>query len=284
MMQSFKVVFTICIFTSCIFFYGCYDPFGYELESMEWDIEKSEHFVYHYFSSDFCFHSPEQARDKVLISLEELENFLDWFCEFFDVNFDEKQIYYYKYPTIADLKKTFGEEWSENWIGCAGIYGRKEIHTVHNVHKHEVVHIISWEINHPSLILSEGLAERYEEGNVFSWVLHTSVAEEIRAGRFISLRSGVTCRQFREIDVTEQCRTFRREVASWTAYLIDLYGINKFRDFFQKTHKSCWSEHNIFNTIYEVYGKTFDDMESEWITFLEEEYLEQPFKITYKAI
>lgn len=252
---------------------GCkdtYDPFGYEFKSCDWSIEQSEHLVCHYFSYDSSYSNPEQAKIEIDSMLIELETFIIWFCGFFNVDFTGKQINCYKYITEADFEKATGREYA---VGCAYIDKNREIHTYYKysdwtgLYKHEIIHILSFEVNYPSIILSEGLAERYEDHPKPSYLLHRDVAVIIREENFIPIENGTTSYRFDKIS-SDSNRVLRKEFASWTAYLIDTYGIDKFREFFKETTRDNIGGDDIFNTIYRIYCKMFDEMETEWIDYV----------------
>ena len=225
---------------------GCLDT------SPSWNVTKSEHYTFHYRPGSL-------AEEQIAFIVEIQEMSYTRITSTLHVTFDQR-IDYYLYPSQWDKLFTMGERSRGN----ANLLFT-EIHAVYRegvktIGCHEDTHIISyWTLGNPPPFLQEGLAVSMME----SWYgrpVHEWAQEFLQKKRLIPLKSLLISHNFWKYNT----KVTYPQSGSFTKYIIDIYGIEKF-----KTVYSQAVDETIENVFRNVYGKSIDELEQEWILYLE---------------
>jgi hypothetical protein len=239
---------------------GCYDPYGLQLEAMKWDLYTSPHFLY-------------RLQQGASVSGEEVEENL----EILEAQFSRLSgllhvepralIRCYHYKNRSEMSRAMGA------IGSEGARALRngdtgEIHFYRESDttlRHELVHIFGYEISDrltPGL-LAEGLAVCYEEAGTQT-ALHIRTLGMMRAGTIKPL--GAILTQYSLYGDTNAYT----QAGSFVKYLIDTYGIDAFLELYRATSAGqLHTDQHIFITVKKIYGKSFSEMEEEWLAFLD---------------
>jgi hypothetical protein len=131
------------------------------------------------------------------------------------------------------------------------------------------VHILANEINYPPSLLVEGLAVHY--GNRTS--SHEVPVELLRSGQLIPISSIIYGVQFygsdkNEAEAAEWRKRTYQEAGSFTKFLIDKYGSERFLRLYATTHQSPLMENSIHRQAQIIYSRSFYSLQNEWMEFL----------------
>lgn len=222
----------------------------------------------------YIYYRPDSETEK---DIEIISSYLDRkfieILEILQVEYENK-INFIIYDSPEDLKKhvyekTWGFALSE-YEAVALYYPSKAEHDPRlGGFAHEVVHIIVyWTVGiRGSDFLSEGIADAIEkyslrwEGPPKLWV-HYRSSMLMKNGKLLSIKQLNDNKLFQDIrDSRELYYTYYLydQCASLMRYLIDQYGIEKFKIFYAK------ADENNYRKIFRwIYGKEIEDFEEEW--------------------
>ena len=220
--------------------------------SPSWNVTKSEHYTFYYRPGSL-------AEEHIAFIVEIQEMSYTRIITTLHVTFDQK-IDYYLYPSRWDKLFTMGDRSG----GCANPLFT-EVHAVYmeggkTIGCHEDTHIICyWTLGNPPPFLQEGLAVSMME----SWYgrpVHEWAREFLPKKRLIPLKSLLISHNFSKYNT----KVTYPQSGSFTKYIIDMYGIEKF-----KTVYSQAIDETVESVFWNVYGKSIDELEQEWIVYLE---------------
>ncbi|MBL7183868.1 MAG: hypothetical protein ISS50_05400 [Anaerolineae bacterium] len=245
------------------------DQVGLYLEHRDWLTYESEHFVFHY-APDY----PHQ--DEIAIYATVRDAAFEYNCEYLGVTLDRK-IDFYVYDELA---MGHAEGWEDIIFADHG----QSI-------GHEMTHIIAYHIagkRQKIKLLDEGIA---------TWLNHSIVVADHHHAAWEYIQE----HDLLPLTGLAHNKTFRRQrpqpyypAASFVGYLIDNYRLDTFRrlwtlnaaypEIYTNLEDFGWAHYFSFipgqqahfgATVKEVYGRSLDELDTEWRAWLEERYGKQ---------
>ncbi|MBU0708480.1 hypothetical protein KJ596_01865 [Patescibacteria group bacterium] len=222
------------------------------MESNLWEKVESEHSIYYFFPSSYAHKICDRLVKEREAAYEKLNSI-------FKVVLSEK-IKWYFFPSREEGVRLLGTLSPEQAIAPALV-----IFTVYNEHhdstpEHELVHILSFYWNsgltHSYKFLSEGLAG-YLDSSVKG---KHELARKLKVdGKLISFKKIITSTDFKsnDPDITYI------QSASFVRFVIEEYGWSKFS-------KLWLVKGNLGSEMGKIYGLDLEDIEREWLNFLED--------------
>lgn len=238
-------------------------------------------------TTHFCIHyrpDSEAARD-----IETIAAYLDQkfaqICEILEVEYENK-ISYFIYSSAEDLKKNVDQE---TWGFAVGEYEAIAYFypTMRGYDSrlggfgHEVVHIIVyWTMGVRELhFIDEGIAEAIDKYSLLwsrpsvLWV-HWRAASVMKRGSLLSISQLSDNKFFRDVRFNRELyRTYYLydQCGSFVRYLIDRYGIEKFKIFLPAAKEDSYQA-----AFQNVYGLSIHDFEEDWHEFLQDYLTSEP--------
>lgn len=179
------------------------------------------------------------------------------------------RISYYLYNSSDDLERWAG--WSK-WgffVGeydfAVGIYPSAD----KIINSHETTHIIVYNTWGKSelVFLNEGLAETvshcHEKNSSDKFLIHIFSKSLLWRDVLFPLDVLTDNDCFKQIYTSPKGYDYYQQCGSFVRYLIDEYGLLKFKSLFPRT-----SEENFRNIFRMVYGKSIEELDQEWREFL----------------
>jgi hypothetical protein len=180
---------------------------------------------------------------------------------------DFPKIKYFLYETNEDKLRATGDEGNANTNRV-----KFEIHAVYNdevkaVGPHEIVHLLTNHLGVPSYVLSEGLAESFED----YWTNETNgelrrlnhddwVKEFLNTKKYIPIVNLFDDSRFWDYDDTISYP----ESGSFVKYLIKTYGVDKILGLY-KDIKRKDSVQKDLSTFRKIIGKELTEVEKDWL-------------------
>lgn len=167
----------------------------------------------------------------------------------------ELKITYFVFPTDRNICLQYMPYFAPNQAlaGLFMIFSR-----INQSSGHELTHVLSYYINnsfHYSYkILSEGLATWLDQSSKDH---HQMASDLVAEGEIIPFNSIIGDSNFKAVDA----RITYPQCASFVGFLLDNYGIEKF--------KSIWVKEDLRDKIKHVYGKELENLELQWHKFLD---------------
>ncbi len=222
--------------------------------SQSWTVYESENYTFYYTESTIT--KPELER-----IAEIQEDIFDFVSGFLGVEYTKK-IGYYLHPSREEFKSFAG-----GYVGESGkVHWLCEMCGTHYCTNwkgdpHEITHILSFEIGLPSTLFMEGLA---------IYVSDVYFGEESYSRSKILLENDAVVPPsdlVRSLDFREHDPVVSYNVAgSFVAFMIETYGIERFLRLYSESPTTYAS---IDMNTERIYGKSFEDLENEWISFLQ---------------
>ena len=265
MKSVFAVIFTLLFFIIP----GCYDPWELGPKVNEWKNKESQHFIYYYLEGN------EVSTEDKSIGINSLDDAIKrqetrygQLSSILGVTLQDK-IHFYKYASPDHMAATIGVTGTEVEGVVFPNSSRNEIHSLSSYHPHEVVHALANQINLPPALLVEGLAVYY--GN--RTASHVVPVELVRNGKLIPISSIIYGASFYGADkFGEEAVEWREktyiEAGSFTKFLIDKYGSERFLRFYATTHQSSIMDNNIYHQVQVIYNRSINSLEDEWMEYL----------------
>lgn len=222
----------------------------------EWKVHESEHLIIYYRCN-----SPAERDIKKIVSQH--EKAYKKICTLLDVTVPIK-IEYFFFSSQEEA-----EEWM--WPGIVLNSSNRALQVfalysdeIRASVEHELTHCIAYMINHHSTrarleLLSEGLAEAMV-GERQGQPIHSLVGSLLK-DKEISIRDLTDNRAFHQLEDSYPI------AGSFVKYLLDEYGIEKFKFVYKYTHpKHIYLQLNLI--FKKAYGKKLDELEKEWREYL----------------
>lgn len=182
-----------------------------------------------------------------------------------------QKIDYFKYRSRQDMGEHTGRY---NTNGFADP-SKFEIHTLWPTDNHEIVHIYTALVGHPSEFFNEGIAVAFQAdppaGNFESMFngqsVHQSCRQYLQLGTLVPLDSVVMTNDFRAM--SDNVLSYR-EAGSFMRFLLDTYGTNRILEFFRISGRD-----DDLSTIRQRFstavGVSLQDAEAAWTTMLSDQ-------------
>jgi hypothetical protein len=219
-----------------IFMYPQHLPYyTHNFESFSgWSTVESEHYTFHYTEGSVAERdiqhiqaTQEAAFKKILTTLR--------------IPPPNRKIEYFFYPTPQVKTELMGDDWF-----AQSIYNEFRIHVLYTtedkpIGAHEDTHLLSlpWGISWN--FLQEGLAE-YMVGYCWDGVLHNQkVLDGLKKGLVLSPMNQLSSTDWLTIP-DEHIIYYYALAGSWSSFLIETYGMEKYRDFYMSTKREMSAE------------------------------------------
>jgi len=175
------------------------------------------------------------------------------FQEKYDLDIGEK-VKYYWYPSEQRFMDYFGTTRyrpRRNWA-------KKELHTAAPVEDHEMLHMLLVDYGYPPAGLAKGFVF-VMRGEWRGWNPHRPVKGFILEKRVPALYKTIPIEKFRETDFSITVPAW----ASFSKYLIDLYGKERYMELYEKADGI--NDAPKFNALFnDVYDEDFDVVDRAW--------------------
>lgn len=208
---------------------------------------ESSHYIFHYYKNSWA----EKELEKVVSTQEESYNMI---IDFFKIEVPFKINYY-----LLNSPKEIGIAYGDNEDSNGFARKPNHIYAVYNkdikcVGSHEDAHIISYLLNTPkSCFVREGIAMFFDKNwwkkpNI-DWVL-----EFVEKGKYERVIDLIADDYFYTIN----CAISYPIAGAFTKYLIDIYGVEKYLNFY-KSHE------DIKEAIKMIYNKQLKELENDFL-------------------
>jgi len=220
-----------------------------------WKTLETEHYIFNFF--------PNSVAEKEIKDIaERQEQAYKKIISFLEIPESTQKIIYYLYPDEQTKKELMGDDWY-----AQAIYAENCIHVLYTeeikpIGEHEDTHLLSLPWGSSFALFQEGLAE-YLVGHNWYGEDHSKCVEEGWA-KGLKLSPSESMDQNSWLNIPDEMALFSYcVVGSFTAFLIDKYGKEKFKALHQKTDRENSAEENgqIFK---EIYGLEISEVEENW--------------------
>jgi hypothetical protein len=228
----------------------------------DWQIKKSPPYVFYCFKNSLA----EKEIDKIIqLKKKHYQKILSF------LNLKNDQIIrYYLYPTLKDKLKLMGDDSPGNsiWEKFELIDGisktnKFEIHAVYNddckfIGEHEDTHLLSLPWGLSIYLFCEGLSQ-FMEGNLFGRDIDEISKELMSRKELYSIRSLVDNKNWDDV----RPRIIYPQAGSFSRFLINNYGLDKYKKVYQKLSRLNAFEENL-KIIESSYEKSIEELERRW--------------------
>ena len=233
-----------------------------EYYKKNWQIKKSLPYVFYCFKNSLA----EKDIDKIIqLKKRHYQKILLF------LNLKNSQtIHYYLYPTLKDKLKLMGDDSPGNsiWEKFESTNGipktnKFEIHAVYNndckfIGEHEDTHLLSLPWGLSIYLFCEGLAQ-FMEGNLFGRDIDEISKELLRQNKLYSLLKLVDNNNWDKVKPP----VIYPQAGSFVRFLIESYGLKKFKSVYQKLSRLNSYENNL-EIIRKGYSNGINELEKKW--------------------
>lgn len=210
-----------------------------------------------YESSHYRFHTiPESTAFREMKRIErEREEALEKICALFAVDdVLEDRVDYFFYESRVHKGMMTGDQ-----MPAHAFVEKAEVHAVYGPHDkldtpHEDVHIVLGRMGRPPKLIEEGAAEYAHHGDA----VHAVCRRALGSIAFPAVERLIDGEEFARSDL---CIVYPL-AASFVGFLIAHYGVESFKQLYAARERSVERPANA------IYGKGWDDLETEWRTFM----------------
>lgn len=188
---------------------------------------------------------------------------------------NNKKIGYYLYSSLEEKADLMGDNspgnaiWEELDINNDGAVSQKfEIHALYSgkckfINEHEDTHLLSLPLGLSVYLFCEGLAQ-YMENGFMGEDLHTVSKRLLKEGKTYSAEFIFNNKNWGGVSPI----IIYPQVGSFTKFIIDKYGKDRFKKLYKNVSRNNHIDKNL-KEIAIVYNKELNQIEREWISFLE---------------
>ncbi|MEA1936677.1 MAG: hypothetical protein U9N04_01020 [Patescibacteria group bacterium] len=227
-----------------------------------WQIKKNLPYIFYCFKNSLA----EKEIDKITqLKKKHRQKILS----FLNLKNDQT-IHYYLYPTFKNKLKLMGDDSPGNsiWekfelVNRISRTAKFEIHVMYNnnckfIGEHEDTHLLSLPWGLSIYLFCEGLAQ-FMEGGLFGRDIDEISKELLRQNKLYSLLELVDNNNWNEVEPP----IIYPQVGSFARFLIESYGLKKFKSAYQKLSRLNSYQDNL-SAIRKEYFKGIDELEKEW--------------------
>jgi len=224
-------------------------------DDIRWVKKYSAHYEFNYF--------PNSIAEKEIYSIEKTQEIcFSKIISFLELKEPQRKIIYYLYPDKKTKKELMGDDWY-----AQAIYDDFSVHVLYtdeckSLGEHEDTHLLSLPWGLSIAFFQEGLAEymvgKNWFGNDFNGVLKDILDKNVLP----SVDSMMEHKKWMELDDDNVIYHYSF-CASFTQYLINNFGLDKFKQLYQKTNRAYTRDENskVFYDVYKIMPK---EMEGKW--------------------
>jgi len=179
-----------------------------------------------------------------------------------------RRIVYNKYMSRSHMGDLTGQ-YSTNAYADPATY---TIHTIWPTDNHETVHLYASLFGSPAALFGEGIAVAHQTNPargdfVPKWSgvpVHQRALDFHRTAALVPLARLLQTSDFRTIDPN----IAYPESGSWVRYLIDVYGLDRMKQFFGSSTPAD-SGDTVRRAFQTIYGRSIESIELDWLAFIE---------------
>ncbi|MFH1657551.1 MAG: hypothetical protein ABH919_03725 [bacterium] len=224
----------------------------------KWLTKKTSHYIFHYFQDSLAAINIEDIIGLKEGHYDKILSFLGAECN--------QTINYYIYPSFEEKISLMGDDspgnviWEEFELPLTK---RFEIHIVYGdeckfVGEHEDTHLLSLPWGLSTYLFCEGLAQ-FMEGNLFGKDIDIASKELLNENKLYSIKDLFDNKNWGKV----KPEIIYPEVGSFTRFLIKTYGLNKFKEVYQRLSRLNNFEENL--KIAElIFNKPITEIEADW--------------------
>ena len=217
-------------------------------EKIEWRSKDAKFITYNWFE-ERPFPPEDMKRESELI---------EGIAKDLGIKKIEGRINYYLYPD----EETFMKILDRPKYRTAARWDRKELHDVKSFNDHEIIHLILYDLGFPPIGVSKGFVFYYR-AKYNGWDMHVRSKRFLLAQQIPALYKTINPDKWRLADASVVVPAW----ASFVEYLIDKYGLDKFKELYSVT--SGMTEEGPFSTRFkDVYGIEFQDADRAWRLYI----------------
>lgn len=225
-----------------------------------WLIKESDHYIFHYFPKSI-------AEKEIGLIIDRQEKAFNKIIDFLEVPDPKKKISYYFYPDAETKKDLMGDNWYAQAIWKDFIIHAIYTEKAKPLGEHEDTHLLSLPWGLSIAFFQEGLAEYLAGCNWYGQNHDDVVKEALKKGILPSIESMMEHKKWLELD-DNNVLYYYCFTASFTKFLIEKYGKDKFKTVYQSTSRDKTKEENC-DAFLNVYGILQDEAEKEWENFIQ---------------
>lgn len=237
-----------------------------EYLNKNWLAKKSGCYVFNYFKNSLA----EKDIDKIIALKKDHYNKILLF-----LGLSNKQvIHYYFYPSLKDKIALMGDDspgnaiWEEfELVNDEPKTKKFEIHVVYNkkckfIGEHEDTHLLSLPLGLSIYLFCEGLAQFMEE-NLFGKDIDFLSKKLLRRNKLYYIKNLVDNKNWDDV----KPKIVYPQAGSFTRFLINTYGWNKYRKVYKKLSRLNTFSKNL-KIIKSSFEKSVEGLEKEWRNYL----------------
>ncbi len=230
------------------------------LEYKDWIKNESDHYIFYYTAGsvaekdiDFIIKTQEDTRIKIIDTLKLDDS---------DENL-KKKITYYFYPNEELKTELMGDPWY-----AQSVVNEFIVHVLYTKeHKpigpHEDTHLLVLSLGFPGPFIQEGLAE-YMVGHAWDKKPHSEYVKDGLAKELNMYPSKYLTKEDWFNTDDDYAIYFYSLVAEWTKYLLDNFGLEKYKEFYTNLNRDTISE-EMSGAYIKYFGRSINDLEVEFL-------------------
>lgn len=235
----------------------------------DWLSKKSPHYIFYYFKNSLAekdineiMKVKERHYHKIL-SFVKTQNYL--------------KIKYYLYPLLKEKKKLMGDDslgnviWEEFELTNNKVKTKKfEIHVLYDIKRkfigeHEDTHLLSLPLGLSIYLFNEGFAQ-FMEGKLFGKDINILSKRLMKKNKLYPLKWLIDNKNWDKV----KKGIVYPQTGSFVRYLINTYGLGKFKKVYKKLSRNKTVQKNI-KIIETIYSKSIKELETNWKKYLNQE-------------
>jgi len=225
------------------------------LTDKRWLTKESAHYIFHYFPQSVAEQDIEVIEKRQEEAFAKIINFLK-------VPEPAEKIIYYFYPDSETKKKLMGDDWY-----AQAIYQDFTVHVLYTetdkpLGEHEDTHLLSLPWGLSVGLFEEGLAE-YLIGHGWHGENHDDLVRDgLDRNIFPPIGELLEYKKWLALDDSNALYNYAL-VGSFTKFLIDNYGRDKFEQVYRLTSRDKTKEENR-EVFLKIYGESIEEVEESW--------------------
>lgn len=229
----------------------------HKFKDAPWKRYETEHYIFHVEENSLAEREIENIISKQ-------ENAYKKIIAELDLEESSQKITYYFYSSQVKKKELMGEDWY-----AQSIYNEFVVHAVYNeqdkvIGEHEDTHLLTLQLGFPISFLQEGIAEAMVGKSMFGNEHNEIVKEGISRGLKIDLENLISTQQAWLDTPDEEAEFYYSVAGSFTRYLLDTIGFEKFKKLYGSNSRENTKEENI-RIFEEVVGQDIKDFNTGWL-------------------
>ena len=230
-------------------------------ENSDWLKYETEHYVFYYFPHTVAEKEISQISKTQEIGFKKIVDFLG-------TPVPKRKIIYYLYPDAKIKKELMGDDWYAQSILKDFIVHVLYTKDIKPVSEHEDTHLLSLPWGLSIALFQEGLAE-YMVGHGWHGENHDKLAKKaLKKGILPTIESMMEHKKWQEFD-DDNALYYYCFVGSFTKFLIEKYGVEKFKALYKNTRESYTKEQNT-DVFKNVYGSGPEEVGNDWKKYLDD--------------